>query len=173
MAFRQTGKYGKLPRAAVCRGGHVQAWFVYAHAPAPHCMKCGEPVITECPNPECSTPLPADDNMGEWVTEYHQHCPACGKPYPWRADAIERARRSLEEAAEVEDWNVAVKDRALELVGEIAADKASGSSVATALRWIEQRGGKGAKSIILDVVKSIGTDALETALRSHDLLPLG
>lgn len=104
--------------------------------------------------------------MADWVP-YHNNCYACGKPYPWRADAIERAKRSLEEEAEVEGWNVAARDRALELVGEIASDKATGGTVATALKWLGQRGADGARSIIVDTVKSIGSDALKEALRAH------
>ncbi len=146
----------------------MQSWFVYTYQSAPHCMECGEPILTECPNPDCKLPLPPGENVADWVP-YHNHCPQCGKAYPWRADAVERAKRSIEEEAEVEDWNAAVKERALELVGDIASDKASGSGVATTLKWLAQRGAEGAQSIMLDLVKSIASDALKDALRAHGL----
>lgn len=146
------------------------SWFLFTYESAPFCGKCGKPILTKCPNPECDKPLPAGENIGEWVP-YYNHCPHCGQPFPWRADAIEVAKRALEEAAEVDDWNVATKERAMELVDDISADKATASSIETSLKWLAQRGAKGAKSIIIDAVRSIGSNLLAAALRSHGMLP--
>jgi hypothetical protein len=165
---RPTGDYGSDPHAAVCKGGHVVSWFIYTYEAAPYCVICGEPIITQCPNPDCGELLPPGDNVAGWVP-YHNHCPSCGSAFPWRAAAIQQANRSIEELADVEDWNVATKDRALELVGEIAADKATGSGVLTTLRWLAQRGAEGAKSVIMQTVKSIGSDALKSYLGAHGL----
>jgi hypothetical protein len=37
----------------------------------------------------------------------------------------------------------------------------------TAIRWLELHGAEGARDIVLDLVKSIGTDALKAWVKSH------
>jgi hypothetical protein len=75
----------------------------------------------------------------------------------------------VEEADEVDKWNIAVKERALELIGDIESDKATGSEVLTAIKWLAQRGAEGARDIIVDVVSSLGSDAVKAYLRSHGI----
>ena len=101
--------------------------------------------------------------MADWVP-YYNNCDSCGKPYPWRAAAVDQTRKELAELAEVEDWNQAVSDRASELLGDIAGDKVSASGVTTAIRWMEQRGAVGVGRLVLWAVKAIGSEALGKAL---------
>ncbi len=152
------------PGAAVCASGHVLAWFIDVPVAAKHCAKCGDPILIACP--ACNAPLPGDGEMLQWVP-YHDNCASCGKPYPWKADAIARAKRTLAEQAEVEDWSDAVKARANELVDDIAADRAAASSVVVALKWLEQNGGEGAPATILDAVERLGSATLKGSLRPN------
>lgn len=133
-------------------------------------MRCGSRILTECPNADCGVPLPPNDHPVEGE-EYLGYCPACGHAYPWRERAVQRAKRTLEELAEVEDWNEAAKERALELVDEIATDTATASLIETRLAWLSQRGAEAAKSVIIELVKSIATDGLKAILKAKGLLP--
>jgi hypothetical protein len=151
------------PSAAVCASGHVLSWEIDAAAAAKYCAKCGDPILVACP--ACNNALPADGEMLEWVP-YHSNCIYCGKAYPWKADEIARAKRTLAEQAEVENWSDDVKARADALVDDIAADRAAASGVLAALKWLAQHGAESATATILDAVERLGSVTLKQALRS-------
>lgn len=150
------------PSAAVCTSGHLLSWEIDPAVAAKYCVKCGDPIIVACPT--CSNPLPADGEMLEWVP-YHSNCLFCGNAYPWKAGDIARAKRTLAEQAEVERWDDAVRARANELVDDIAAERATGSGIVAALKWLEQQGAQSATPAILDAVERLATPALKAALR--------
>ncbi len=143
--------------------GHVFAWLTDASLTPKHCAKCGEAVITACP--QCNAPLPGDGEMLKWVP-YHAYCWQCGNAYPWRADDINRVKRSLAEHAEVQHWDDAVKARADQLVDDIAADRAVPSGVNAALEWLREHGAEQAGPIILDAIDRFAETKLKQALRS-------
>jgi hypothetical protein len=151
------------PSAAVCASGHVLSWFVDAVAVPNYCGKCGGVVFVACP--ACNAPLPADAEMLQWVP-YYVNCPDCGKTYPWQADEIARAKRTLAEQAENENWSDGVKARAAELVDDIAADRTAASGVDAALQWLANHGAESATATILDTVERIGSATLKQALRA-------
>jgi hypothetical protein len=70
-----------------------------------------------------------------------------------------------------DEWNVAVAERATELIEAIADHTATGNEVEATAMWLEERGGEAAKAIIWDVVKSTGSDILKGWMKSHGLLP--
>ncbi len=146
----------------MCTSGHVSAWLVDAADAEKYCVKCGEPIIVACPS--CRNTLPPDGEMLQWVP-YHPHCVFCGNAYPWKADDMARAKRALAEQAETGRWNDAVKARADELVDEIAADRATGSGVVIALKWLEQHGAEGITATILDAVERLAGPDLKRVLR--------
>jgi len=150
------------PSAAVCASGHVFAWSLDPEFGVKYCPKCGDPILTACPT--CERVLPADAEMLQWVP-YYQNCLWCGKPYPWKAAAIERAKRTLSEQAQVEHWNDAVRSRADELVDDIAADRAVASGVVAALSWLGEHGAQSATETILDTLEPLASAALKQALR--------
>jgi hypothetical protein len=150
------------PSAAVCASGHVFAWFVEGQIEARYCEKCGDPILFACP--ACGGPFPPDAEMLQWVP-YYPNCMYCGKPYPWRAAEIRRAKRALAEQAETGNWDAAVKARADELVDDIVADRAAASSVAAGITWLERHAGERAAATILDAVDRLGSTALKQALR--------
>jgi hypothetical protein len=152
------------PIAAVCSQGHVLEWALCGQELGDFCSRCGGTILTSCA--DCKKPLPGDPCARRGIP-YPPYCKYCGKPYPWQADTIARAKRTIEEQADVEEWDISIRERALELIDDISADKANASGVRTALRWIEQRGGGGAKSIIGDCIKSIGSDALKAGIKAH------
>jgi hypothetical protein len=152
------------PSAAVCASGHVLAWFVDAAVVPKFCAKCGDPILLACP--ACNGTLPADGEMLQWVP-YHGNCEYCGKPYPWKADDVARAKRTLAEQAEIESWSDTLKARADELVDDIAADRATASGVDAALQWLAGRGAGGATATIVDAVERLGSAALKQALRAN------
>ena len=157
-------------RAAVCQAGHIATWDETIKPSTPHCGRCGAVVLTACPS--CNRIL--EGRSYEFATDaqpYDAYCKECGKPFPWRIAAVERAKRTLAVEADVEDWNVAVKDRASEMIDDIASDSAKGSEVVSSLKWLAQRGGEGAKAIIVDTIRSIGPEALKGYLKSQGLLP--
>ena len=102
--------------------------------------------------------------MLQWVP-YYQNCLWCGKAYPWKAAAIERAKRTLAEQAQVEHWSDAVRSRADELVDDIAADRAVASGVVAALNWLEEHGAQSATATILDTLEPLASAALKQGLR--------
>jgi hypothetical protein len=150
------------PTAAVCSSGHVLSWFVDADVAEKFCAKCGAPILFACP--ACKVSLPADGEMLGWVP-YHGNCANCGSAYPWKGDEIARAKRTLAEQAETENWDAAVKARADELVDDIAADRAVASGVVAALKWLAQRGAESATATILDTVERLAGATLKQALR--------
>jgi hypothetical protein len=152
------------PSAAVCSGGHLVSWFIEPSAVAAYCAKCGAPVLVACPS--CGKVLPGDPEMLEWVP-YHGNCPECGKAYPWKADDVARAKQTLADQADVEAWSDAMKARADQLVDEIAADRATASSVLAALDWLAARGAKTAPGTIVDAVDRFGSSSLRQTLRSE------
>ncbi len=90
---------------------------------------------------------------------------SCGRAYPWKAAEIARAKRTLAEQGETENWSDAIKARADELVDDIAADRATASGVAAALEWLALRGGEDATATILDAVERLASATLKQALR--------
>lgn len=152
------------PTAAVCATGHVLSWFVDPTLIPEFCPKCGDPVLVACPS--CNRPLPPDGEMLQWVP-YHGNCMYCGQPYPWKADEILRAKRTIAEQAEVEHWEPAVKARAEELVDDIAADRATSSDVDAAVRWLDLHGGGAAVLTIIEAVERLGGVTLRQALRAN------
>ncbi len=150
------------PSAAVCASGHVLAWFVEGPIEERYCPKCGEAILFACP--ACGGPFPPDAEMLQWVP-YYANCMYCGKPYPWRAAELERAKRSLAEYAETERWSEAVKARADELLADVAADRIAPSAVVAGVTWLEQQGSERASVTILDAIDRLGSATLKQALR--------
>jgi hypothetical protein len=152
------------PSAAVCVAGHLASWFIEPDTVPAYCKKCGAPVLVACPS--CGVALPGDPDMLSWVP-YHGNCPHCGKPYPWKADDIARAKRTLAEQAEVEGWGEAVRKRADELVDDLAAARATAAEVLAAVEWLARRGAESARDTIVDAVARIATPTLQQALRAE------
>jgi hypothetical protein len=152
------------PCAAVCVNGHVFAWILEAPLAPKYCAKCGARIIIACP--ECNATLPGDGEMLQWVP-YHAYCWQCGKAYPWRADDIARAKRTLSEQAEVEHWSDAVKARAEQLVDDIAAERAAASEINATLQWLGRHGAENAAPTILDTIERLAAMELKQALRSN------
>jgi hypothetical protein len=150
------------PSAAVCAGGHVFAWFVDAGATPSYCVKCGDPILVACP--ACNGTFPADGEMLQWVP-YHPYCLQCGKPYPWVAGEISRAKRTLAEQAENETWSDSIKARADVFVDDIAADRATASGVVAALDWLTRHGGESATETLLETIDRLAGATLKQALR--------
>ena len=150
------------PTAAVCASGHLLSWIIDPTIEIAHCPKCGDRILRACPS--CRAPMPSDPEMLQWVP-YHSYCQACGKPYPWIASEVARAKRTLAESAEVERWSNDVKARGDALVDDIAAGRASASEIVAALRWLAQRGAEAATPPVLDAVDRLGSVELKTALR--------
>ena len=148
----------------MCTNGHVFAWLIDAVLAPKYCSKCGDPVLVACP--VCNAVLPADGEMLQWVP-YHENCWQCGKAYPWKAANIARAKRTLAEQAQVEQWSEAAKARADELVDDIAADRTAASGVLAALDWLAQDGAESATPTILHAIERLATTALKTALRAR------
>lgn len=152
------------PTAAVCPEGHVFSWFLDPSEEIGFCRKCGGAILTTCP--QCNAILPGDGEMLKWVP-YHAYCGSCGKPYPWTASDINRAKRAIAEAAEAEGWSSEVKARADEIVDEIVADRATASSVRAGVEWLEHRGAQNATQAIVDALSRLGNPDLKTALRAY------
>lgn len=150
------------PTAAVCISGHVLSWSVDPSIEISHCGKCGDEILRACP--ACRAPLPPDPEMLQWVP-YYSYCQSCGKPYPWIASEIARAKRSLTEHAEVEHWSDDARARAEVLVDDIAAGRASGSEIVAALAWLRQRGAENATPPVLDAIERLAGAELKSALR--------
>ncbi len=102
--------------------------------------------------------------MLQWVP-YHANCTSCGNAYPWKAAEIARAKRTLAEQAELENWSDAVRARADELVDDIAADRAAASGVDAAMKWLARRSGESVIATILDTIERLGSATLKQALR--------
>lgn len=151
------------PSAAVCAGGHLASWFIEPAAAPKYCVTCGAPVLTACPS--CGSALPGDGEMLAWVP-YHGNCAVCGKAYPWKADDVARAKRTLAEQAESESWSADVTARATELVDEIAADRATASGVRAALQWLDGRGAGTARETIVDTIDRLASATLKQAVRA-------
>lgn len=152
------------PGAAVCASGHVLAWLIDPSVAVAFCAKCGERILVACP--ACNNTLPADGEMLEWVP-YHAHCTYCGKAFPWIADEVARAKRTLAEQAELERWSDAVRARADELVDDIAADRTAPSGVVAALKWLAAHGGESAAPTILETIERLAGVTLKQALRAN------
>ncbi len=152
------------PTAAVCTRGHVLSWFVDPTLVPKFCPKCGARVLVACP--ACDAVLPADGEMLQWVP-YHPHCMHCGAAYPWIADEVARAKRTLAEQGEVDRWSDDVKARADELVDDIAGDRVTSSGVGAALSWLTLHGGGGGSAAIVDAVERFGSLDLKQALRAN------
>ncbi|MBV8354468.1 MAG: DUF2321 domain-containing protein, partial [Candidatus Eremiobacteraeota bacterium] len=101
----------------------------------------------------------------KWVP-YHSNCTSCGKPYPWKANDLERLRRTLAEQAELDGWDDVAKSRAQELLDDIAADRIAPSSAQSGLRWLEHRGAAGATATLLDAIERLGALPLKQSLRA-------
>jgi len=151
------------PCAAVCGNGHVYSWFLDPLDETGYCPKCGNPILVACP--ACNAPLPPDGEMLKWVP-YHTNCIRCGKPYPWIAADIARAKRTLAERSEVESWNEAATARASELVDDIVADRATPSEMLAALKWLAMHDCESAEPTILEAIERLGSAGLKQALRS-------
>ena len=152
------------PSAAVCANGHVLAWFLEEGVDAGFCPKCGEKALRSCP--ECHAPLPPDPEMLKWVP-YHGYCTSCGEPYPWIAADVARARRTIEQQAQVEKWTDEMRTRGLALVDAIVAERATPSELLATVKWLELSGSENATNAILDAVGLLGGADLKTALRPH------
>lgn len=152
------------PTAAVCASGHVHSWLVDPAFEAGYCAKCGDPVLVACP--ACNRELPGDGEMLRWVP-YHSNCAFCGKPYPWIAADVARAKRTLAESAEVGQWNAPIKKRADELIDDIAGGRALPSEILAALKWLAQQGAETAEPAILDAIERLGSADLKQALRPN------
>lgn len=152
------------PVAAVCGNGHVYSWLLDPAEQIGYCSKCGDTILVSCPS--CQAPLPADGEMLKWVP-YHAYCSGCGKPYPWVAADISRAKRTVSEMSEAEKWSEPVEKRALELIDEIVATTATPSSVVAGVAWLESSGAQSATPAILDAIERLGSADLKTALRPH------
>lgn len=150
------------PSAAVCASGHVVAWFVDGPIEERYCPKCGDPILFACE--ACGGALPPDAEMLQWVP-YHANCIYCGKPYPWRAAEIRRAKTTIAEQAENEAWSVAVRERADELLDDVVADRVAAASVAAGVKWLERHGSERAGATMLEAVERLGSASLKQALR--------
>lgn len=82
-------------KQSVCLNGHqVSARLKLDEAVSGFCEKCGEPLITNCPN--CDFPIYGDKDIDgiiaigfeALVPKYCQHC---GKAYPWTQSEIDSA----------------------------------------------------------------------------------
>ena len=146
----------------MCVSGHLFAWFVEGQIDATHCLQCGDPILFACP--ACRRALPADGEMLQWVP-YHGNCMYCGTAYPWKAAEIARAKRALAEQADIQRWDAAKTSRAQALVDDIAANRATASGVAAAVKWLAHDGGDVAEATLLDTVAQLGNAELKQALR--------
>ncbi|HTJ26020.1 MAG TPA: DUF2321 domain-containing protein [Candidatus Limnocylindria bacterium] len=151
------------PTAAVCASGHVFSWSIDAANAPSYCAKCGDRILLVCP--ACNGALPDDPEMLAWVP-YHTNCTSCGRAYPWKADAIARAKRTLAEQAEIENWSDTIKARADDVVDDIAADRAAPSAVIAALAWLARHGAESATETILDAVERLASPTLKQSLRA-------
>ncbi len=151
------------PSAAVCPNGHVYSWFLEPLDEIGYCQKCGAAILVACP--ACNAAFPPDGEMLKWVP-YHTNCIRCGKPYPWIAADIARAKRTLAERAEVENWSEAPKARASDLVDDIIADRAAPSEILATLKWLAQHDCESAEPTILEAIERLGSAGLKQALRS-------
>jgi len=106
--------------------------------------------------------------MGDWVP-YHNYCSSCLKPYPWIGDRLARAKRMIEDESDIQAWDVATKERALELADDLAADRLEPQAISTTARWIEQRAPKEAVGFVWEIVKSLATDSAKNWLRSKGM----
>lgn len=150
------------PSAAVCASGHLFAWLVEGPIDAACCLQCGDPILFACP--ACHRALPADGEMLQWVP-YHGNCMYCGAAYPWKAAEIARAKRALAEQADTKHWSAAKTVRADELVDDIAANRATASGVAAAVKWLAHEDGDVAEATVLDTVARLANADLKQALR--------
>lgn len=154
--------------AALCTRGHLLTWDTQKRTMTPACGKCGATILTACPN--CSKPFPGEADFRDDIPYRFDYCVHCASAYPWTASKIEYAKRTIIEEAEVESWNAAVKERALELIDDIATQRATGPGLVTAFKWLGQRGGESAKIILVEVVKTIGTESVKGYLVTNGFL---
>jgi hypothetical protein len=161
--FRPTGDYEQQPHAAVCKGGHVASWFVYTYEAAPYCVTCGEPLITQCPNPDCAKPLPAAENIGDWVP-YHNNCPNCGKAFPWHAAAIERAERIVRMQSEIHQLDDATAKELARFAQDVAQHKATPAEVSTFGQWFRIKAGIESARAVGAALKDIATSVISEVI---------
>lgn len=84
--------------AFICKNGHEISSTTYS-CNDKFCTKCGSPIISKCPN--CNTTIRGCyDSQFEYLVDYDvpAYCPACGKPYPWTAAAIEATMYMIQES---------------------------------------------------------------------------
>jgi hypothetical protein len=151
--------------AAVCAKGHVVSGLLRpGERGDPKCGRCGSETIVQCPRCEAALRghVKGVPGGGLGLGDY---CWSCGEPYPWRERQIADAKRLVELRSEIEDWDEATKQRLREITGEIAAGTANPDIVVATAEWLDQHAGPVAKKTLWEVVKAIGTQALESYVK--------
>jgi hypothetical protein len=69
------------------------------------------------------------------------------------------------------DWDEATKERLSEIAGELSSNSANPDIVIATATWLDQHAGPAAKKALWGIVKTVGSDALITAVKAYFGLP--
>jgi hypothetical protein len=167
----------QLDTALACEKGHVVSRHLEALPSVPKfCDRCGSPTISKCPH--CKARILGDEPSAKTSGDGQpadsrplaSNCSGCGKPLPWHAVAIERAKRVAAMQADLHSFDPAVTKTLDEFVLAVAEDRATPEETATFSQWLRKKTGPEAVRSVGGVLKEISSSALaetieETMLR--------
>ncbi len=132
--------------AQICINGHIITDSIQVD-PIPgqeYCEKCGEQLITTCPN--CHSELRGrrliPDLMSARIVHLHKppsFCFKCGKPYPWIESKLEAAKELTETLEDISDEE---KEILIKSIDEIIVDTPKTEVAAINFKKIVSKVGK-------------------------------
>lgn len=151
--------------ALVCENGHRISGHAQELVPLPkYCEECGAATMHKCKS--CDAPV-----LGDWpnatvlgVVSPPAHCTNCGKPYPWRLEALQRAERTARMQAEIHDLDSDTREELNRFTLSVAQNKVTEADVSTFGRWFKKKAGLEAAKAIGGALKDIATDVIATAI---------
>lgn len=135
------------------------------------CERCGAPTMAGCLH--CNSRI-----LGEWSNVYEAssvppplHCTGCGRAFPWRAAALERARRVSEMEAEIRGFDQQTREQLAAFTELVAEERATPDEASTFGQWFRQKAGPEAARTIGGVLKDAATSAIADIIRKTMMGP--
>ena len=156
--------------AAICVNGHaITSVLRPGEQHDPRCKKCGAEVIAQCR--ECTAPLRGSIRGVIAGYSVPNNCWNCGAAFPWRQKQLGEAQEILALRFDTEDWDTATKDRLTEVMGKVATDSVSPDYIMAVADWLDRSSGPVAKRTLWEIVKTVGTDFVVTAVKAKFGIP--
>lgn len=152
--------------ALVCERGHLITTLLEysSNRPGGHCEKCGAPTMHECKS--CGGRILGGypGFVGHDKTP-PSNCTHCGKPFPWREEALAKAEKVARMQAEIYELDAATANELFDFTKAVAEDRASPEEASTFGQWFKRKAGPEAAKAVGGVLKDVATSTIADVIR--------